>query len=169
MVRAAWALILALFLLPAAGCSHVISNNSLKLIDTCLSFRAVRQDRESFNGRYLLVGGAIAGVRNFQSGGELEVVQFDLDCYGKPSKTAYSGGRFLAESPYFLDPMVYRKGLMVTMVGEVAGQKTGGLEEVSYAYPVLKVRELYLWAPNQIFPAGPTFHFGIVAGVEKTF
>lgn len=169
MVRAGLLFILALLLPLAAGCSHVISNDSLKLVDCNLSFQAVRQDPERFIGRYLLTGGTIAGVRNFKSGGELEVVEFGVDCYGKPLQTTNSAGRFLAESADFIDPMVYRRGMIVTVVGEVTGKKTEQLEGVSYTYPVLKVRELYLWSPDQLFPAGPTFHFGLGIGVGRTF
>lgn len=156
------ALISALFLLLTGGCSHVISNNSLKQVDCNLSFQAVQQTPEGFNGRYLLVGGVIAGVRNLESGGELEVVEFDIDSYGKPMETSYPGGRFLARSTSFLDPMIYRRGLRVTMVGEVAGKESGRFEDAEYACPVVKVREIYLWRPKQVFPAGPNFHFGVV-------
>jgi len=157
-----------LFLLTAialyvAGCAPVISNQSLQLVDRGISFAEFRQDPDRYMGRSLLLAGGIAGVRNTNEGGELELVQFPTDEDGKITDTAKSGGRFIAKGTGFLDPTVYRTGLLVTLVGEVLGKKDLLLGEVDYTYPVLLIREIHLWKPEEL-PMPPTFHFGIGIG-----
>jgi outer membrane lipoprotein len=157
-----------LFLLTAttlclAGCAPVISNQSLRLVDRGISFAELRQDPDRYVGRNLLLAGGIAGVRNTNEGGELELVQFATDENWKITDTANSGGRFIAWSSGFLDPAVYMTGLLVTLVGEVLGKKNMLLGEVLYTYPVLVSREIHLWKPEEL-PGPPTFHFGIGIG-----
>lgn len=155
--------ILAATILALAGCAHVVSDQSLRLVDRRVTFAELREDPDRYVGRYLLLGGGIAGVRNTSEGGELEVVQFKTDESGEITDTAASGGRFLAASRGFLDPEVYKTGLLVTLVGEVRGKKTMLLGEVEYVYPVLAIREIHLWKPEDL-PRPPAFHFGIGIG-----
>jgi outer membrane lipoprotein len=56
---------------------------------------------------------------------------------------------------------------MITLVGEVKGQKTMRLDNVEYIYPLLAVREVYLWRPEDVYKTGPAIHFGI--GIFKSF
>ncbi|HXE96679.1 MAG TPA: Slp family lipoprotein [Dongiaceae bacterium] len=156
-------LLLAATALCLAGCAPVISNQSLRSVDRGLSFAELRQDPDRHMGRHLLLAGGIAEVRNTNEGGELELVQFAADENGKITDTASSGGRFIARSSGFLDPAVYRSGLLVTLVGEVQGKKTMLLGDVVYTYPVLAIREIHLWQPEEL-PGPPKFHFGIGIG-----
>ncbi len=146
-----------------AGCTTIISHQSLSLVDRRISFKELRQDPDRYVGKHLLLGGGIAAVRNTRQGGELEVVQFKTDESGEITDTAASEGRFIASSTDFLDPALYRTGLLVTLVGTVQGKKTMWLEEVDYTYPVLAIRELHLWKPEEM-AAPPSFHFGIGVG-----
>lgn len=156
-------LFLALLLFCLAGCTPIISKESLGTVDRGISFAELRQAPEKYVGKVLLLGGGIAGVRNTPDGGELEVVQFATDESGEITDTAASGGRFIAWSSGFIDPALYRPGLLVTLVGEVRGKKTMLLGEVEYTYPVLAIREMHLWKPEE--GQSPTlFHFGIGVG-----
>jgi outer membrane lipoprotein len=146
-----------------SGCAPVISDQSLRLVDRGITFRELRQDPQRHIGRYLLLGGAIVAVRNTSEGGELEVAQLRIDERGEITDTGSSGGRFLAASSAFLDPALYKPGLLVTLVGEVQGKRIRPLGELEYTYPVLAIREIHLWKPGEISPP-PTFHFGIGIG-----
>jgi outer membrane lipoprotein len=146
-----------------AGCATIISHESLSLVDRGISFKELRQDPDRYVGKHILLGGGIAAVRNTTGGGELELVQFNTDGNGEITDSAASGGRFIAFSTDFLDPALYRIGLLVTLVGTVQGKKTMWLEEVNYTYPVLAIRELHLWQPEEM-SAPPSFHFGIGVG-----
>jgi outer membrane lipoprotein len=146
-----------------AGCAPVISEQSLSLVDRGVSFAELRRDPDRYKGKHVLLGGGIAGVRNTNEGGELELVQFATGEKGKITETARTGGRFIARSKEFLDPVVFRAGLLVTLVGEVVGKKSMPLGEVGYTYPVVEMREIHVWKPGEL-PGPPTFHFDIGIG-----
>lgn len=128
-----------------AGCAHVMSEQSLKLADRRITFEELKSAPESYVGKYVLLGGTIAGVKNAREGGELEVVQSPLDSTGMPEETNYSAGRFIVTSSKFLDPLVYKSGRRVTVVGEVKGKKSRMIDEAKYTYPVVAEVELRLW------------------------
>jgi outer membrane lipoprotein len=163
-MRISAAVLIMMFFL--AGCAHVVGKESLALADRNLSFRMLNEHTETYEGKYVLLGGIIAGVRNTASGGEIEIVQYELDSRGRPEVSESSGGRFLAQSDGFLDPLVYLTGLRVTLVGRVTGKKVVPLNSVDYAYPVVSIREIRLLKPDLYSPY-PMFHFGV--GIGHTF
>lgn len=154
---------LALVLFCCTACTLPISQPSLDLVDRELTFAALRQDPDRYNGRYLLLGGMIAMVRNSSAGSELEVVQFATDRSGRITTTDKSGGRFLIQVESFSEPAIYQ-GRLVTLVGKVAGQKRAPLGEIDYLYPLLTAQELHLWKPEE-HPDAPRVHFGFGVGV----
>ncbi|KAF0219789.1 MAG: outer membrane [Geobacteraceae bacterium] len=137
-------------MLLMSGCAHVISDQSMGLVDRTIAFGSLRENPEAFIGKYVLLGGSIVSTKNTNEGGELEVVQLPLDSSGSPEDSYNSGGRFLAVGSGFLDPAIYKQGRMVTVVGEVKGKRGMPLDEVEYTYPVIAIRELYLWKPSEI-------------------
>lgn len=146
-----------------AGCAPVISSQSLSLVDREISFAELRQTPDRYIGKHFLLAGQIAGVWNTNEGGELEIVQFATDEKGEITDMTKSGGRFIARKAEFLEPAVYRNGLLVTVVGEMKGKKNMLLDDATYTYPVLVVREIHLWKPEEL-PKPATFHFGIGVG-----
>lgn len=152
--------IIALFL---AGCSHAISRESLDLVDQNITYRQVKENPGGVVGKYILLGGIIAGVENSAAGGELEVVQVGLDWLGRPTDGAPSEGRFIARNEKFLDPVVFAKGLTVSLVGRVEGTRSKPLGGTEYTYPVVTIREIRILQPDQYWNY-PTFHFGIGIG-----
>jgi outer membrane lipoprotein len=129
----------------SAGCTTIISEQSRKLIDTNDSFKIIKQSPDVYIGKHVMLGGRIANVKNSADGAQLEIVQFDLSPSGYPEDTFISYGRFLAQNGSFMDPLVFRKGMLITLVGEIKGKKTLRLEDIDYTYPVLTMREWYLW------------------------
>ena len=146
-----------------AGCAPVISKESLSLVDREISFTELRKAPDSYTGKHLLLGGEIARVSNSKEGGELELVQFSTDEDGEITDKAKSGGRFIAKSAEFLEPALYRTGLLVTVVGKAQGKRSKLLGDVLYTYPVIAIREIHIWKPEELsYP--PTFHFGVGVG-----
>ena len=148
--------------LALSGCAHQgISKESARLADRAITYPALRENPDQFTGRFVYLGGAIAKVRNTSKGGELEVVELGLDRSGKPKNNVHSEGRYLALSSKFLDPLIFKPGLLVSLVGEVKGQRAGPLDNVEYRYPVILIRELHIWSPEDYADAAPRFHFGL--------
>lgn len=137
--------IIFLLALILPGCTRVISEQSRKLVDTEASFQQVRESPDKFIGKHVMLGGRIVGAQNSREGTSIEIVQFDLTESGAPVDSFISAGRFLATSTDFLDPMIFRKGMLITLVGEIKGKRIQRLDEMEYIYPVVALREWYLW------------------------
>lgn len=159
--------LLIIVLLGCTACTLPISKSSLDLVDRDISFAALRQDPDRYVGRYLLLGGMIAAVRNTGDGSELEVVQFATDRNGRITATDNSGGRFLVQVATFSEPAVYQ-GRLVTLVGKVKGQVQARFDEIDYLYPLLTAQELHLWKPEES-PDASRVRFGFGLGIGTVF
>ena len=81
----------------------------------------------------------------------MEVVQSPLETDDLPEDVSHSsGGRFLATTSRFLDPIVYKSGRKVTVVGQVQGKKTLPIDQVEYIYPVISIREIHVWTKSEL-------------------
>ncbi len=136
--------IFLLSLMPP-GCTRAISEQARKMVDTDATFMQVRENPDRFIGKHIMVGGRIAGVKHTPEGTSIEIVQFDLTDSGAPADTFISSGRFLATSSEFLDALIFRKGMLIILVGEIKGKKMQRIDEMEYSYPVIAMREWYLW------------------------
>ena len=148
MIRSSAALML-LFLL--CGCSHVISESSLKLVDQSVSYRDLQTRPEAFVGKTVLVGGVIAGLESSGDISTLEVARLELLKNGVPDEQSRSTGRFLAVSSQLIDPMFFRPGHLITIVGEVKGRKVRKLNEADYPYPLIAIREMRQFRASEAF------------------
>jgi outer membrane lipoprotein len=146
-------MLIAATVLIFSGCAHVISEDSRSLVDPTITFSRLRAAPDSFVGKYVMLGGVVAGVRNEKDGSRLEVVQTPLESDDLPEEASHaSGGRFLAVTSAFLDPLVYKTGRRVTLVGQVQGKQTLPIEQTEYTYPVLSLREIHVWKKSEINP-----------------
>ena len=137
--------LLAVSLLTITGCTHVISEESMRLVDRSITFQSLKAHPDQYLGHYVLLGGAVATVNNAKQAAQMEVVEFKLDSDSMPDESYSSGGRFLAQTGGFLDPLVYKSGRLVTIVGEVKGHKSMPIDQVEYDYPIVAIREIHLW------------------------
>lgn len=137
--------LLFLCVLCLSACTTVISEKSLKLVDSTAPFKDLKEAPENFIGKHLLLGGRIVKTTNNSDGAWIEIVQFNLISNNYPDDTFLSYGRFLATSGSFMEPLIFKEGMLMTLVGEVKGKKTERLADMDYTYPVLTMREWYLW------------------------
>jgi outer membrane lipoprotein len=152
---------LALLMLVAglwfAGCAPTFPRQITDRVDRHVSFKELQADPEKFKGLWLMLGGVIVSSRNAKEGTYLEILQKPLEGDGRPVDTDATEGRFVVQTEEYLDSAVYHRGRIITIVGEVAGQKTMPLDETTYQYPLLAAKALHLWKPSD----GPRFFFGV--------
>jgi len=129
-----------------SGCAPVISRDILQQVDTTIDFKSVSEKPESYRNEMVLWGGVIISARNLKEGTLIEVLQKPLGYRGEPASGDYSEGRFLALFDGYLDTAVYSKDREVTVAGIVKGRRMQLLDEIEYAYPLIGVKELHLWA-----------------------
>ena len=130
-------------LLLLGGCTHWISEQSRELADRNISFNVLSEKPGAFSGKIVLLGGTIAAVQRDSEGTQLEVTQHTVDCRELPDETSPSGGRFLAITPLHLNPDKYEPGTLISLVGEVIGQKIQPLQGRNYIYPVISIKEIH--------------------------
>ena len=138
-------MIVFILLIAINGCTPIFSEQTRKMINTDASFKSVKAAPESYIGKTIMLGGRIAKVSNSVEGSYLEIVQFDLTSSSFPEDTFLSYGRFLAVSDSFLDPMIFSRGALITLVGEIKGKRIQRLENMDYTYPLLVLRDWHLW------------------------
>ncbi len=149
-----------MIVLLLSGCAHVISKELRSEAVTNVQLHSLWQDPDAYKGRIFILGGSIVGVNNTKDKTVIEVVQLPIDSYGRITNTYRSEGRFLAEYQGYLDPSIYKKGLHITMAGEVIGSREMPLDKLQYKYPVLSIKQLYLWTPEVVVPAYPDYYWG---------
>lgn len=140
----------ALFLL--GGCSHVMSEANLKLVEPSVVYAALAANPDAFAGKMVLVGGVIMEVRDSGDIAELEVSQLELLKNGVPDEESVSGGRFLAIGSQLTYGTTYLPGQLITLIGEVRGKKVQKLQDEDYSYPLLAIRELRQFRNSEPFP-----------------
>jgi len=136
-------------LLFTSGCTTIISEQTLKLVNCEEPFKSIKAAPENYIGKTVLLGGRIANLRNSADGAQLEIVQFELTSQNYPEDSFISYGRFLATDSSYMDPLIFKHGMLITLVGELKGKKTLRLDEMDYTYPLLSMREWYLWPGSE--------------------
>jgi|SRR5690554_5520371 len=110
-----------------------------------VAYATALEQPEATRGGTARWGGIIAEVTNSDTGTVIEVVNFDLQSWGRPVTGDQSSGRFRAKLTGFVDPVVYQQGSLVTFTGTVGEPETGTIGEYNYLFPVLQVTGKYLW------------------------
>ena len=145
------------------GCSHVISRTNLEKIDRSVSLEQLMKAPEKYVGKIVLLGGEIVNAVNRKEGTYLEVLQKEVDSYGRPLESDKTRGRFLIIYEGYLDSAIFSRGRPLTVAGEVRGVKKQPLGEIEYKYPLIKALEMHLLD----YRRGPAIRFGI--GIGGTF
>ena len=158
-------LTLTVLLLSSACTPSVISPATLRQVDQTITIDELRQHPRAFIGKYVLLGGEIIETRIAADLTTIMVLALRLDHSKKPLIGTVSGGRFIVRQPTFLDPAIYRPGRKITVAGVVVGEQALPLGEITYRYPVIENRELYLWPEEEYLRQEPSVHFGVGIGV----
>ncbi len=137
--------IIYIALLALLGCAPVISKQVREQVNQSITLEEVCKNPERYRGEVIIVSGDIIETENTKEGTFIKVLQHPPDFRGKPKNTDASVGRFLAFAGYYLDPFIYAKGRNVTIAGEVQGKQTLPLDEIEYSYPLIHIKEIYLW------------------------
>lgn len=151
-----------LSILFTAGCTTIISEQSRKAVNSDAPFKAIKTNPESYIGKQIILGGRIANIKNSSEGAQIEIVQFDLNSRYYPEDRFLTYGRFLATDSNYMDPLIFKTGMLLTLFGEIKGKKTLRLDEMDYTYPVISIREWYLWPGS-----GPDSGCGYPVGSQQ--
>ncbi len=127
------------------GCSYAISPDVSRTADRTITFEHLQSDPPSFKGKTVILGGQIDQIRHVKNGTLIEIIQKELDYWGRPRRTDRTGGRFIVHQPRSLDVLVFAPGRDITIAGEITGAEERSLDESAILYPLINAREIKLW------------------------
>jgi outer membrane lipoprotein len=121
--------------------------------------RAVTENA-TLQGTPLVWGGIIIASTNLKQVTQFEILAYPLDGDLRPDTGKQPMGRFLAQQDGYLETADYTAGRLMTVSGTLQGTRIGRIGESEYTYPVLQVKQHYLWARAGGSP-DTSVHFGI--------
>jgi outer membrane lipoprotein len=154
-------LIMVSFIL--VGCASGISKQSLSRVTVYEPFLNLQQQPGDFIGETVVFGGKIIVTQPMENATELTILQLALDDQDRPRDNNHSDGRFLVVSDQFLDPAIYKKGDLITVVGKLVSSEKRLIGEREYRYPKIKAGEIKRWEPGRDTYPRIRFGFGIGA------
>jgi len=144
------------------GCATGISQQARSQVTYHGSFSELQGAVDRHRGEIIILGGKIIETKGYQSASEITVLQLPLDRRDRPEDGDRSEGRYLVRSGQFLDPAIYEKGTLLTVVGRLSGSEVRAVGGFPYVYPVVEPIELRSWPRGR--RSSPDLHFGIGVG-----
>lgn len=141
-----------LMLLSACATSPIDKQYRQEAKADNLPFPMALRNPDAHMGDAVIWGGAIIQTTNLKKGSQMIVLETALGDDTRPMDPRYSKGRFIAETPDFLDPELYQKGREITVAGVIAGKKILPVGNTKYTYPVITIKQIHLWEVEQEQP-----------------
>ena len=139
--------VVILFIVLLSGCGSVISKGALKDVDRTVTIPMVQSEPSIYEGRTVAWGGLIVSIKNTPGDTVIEVLERPLDYLDLPESEKETRGRFLIKKPGYLDALVYKPDLLITVVGIIRTVESRAIGEMNYLYPVVVPIEMKLSEP----------------------
>ena len=152
------------FIMLVMGCAAGISQQSRSKVTYTGSFSALQKTPDVYKGEVIILGGRIIETKASSPLSELTVLQLALGSSGRPENLDQSEGRFIVQTNQLLDPAVYQKDMLLTVVGTLKGSKVLSIGGFEYTYPLVELIEIKLWPKGM--QIRPIIHFGIGVGTS---
>jgi len=154
--------LLIVFCLVTAACQPVLSDAMREQADTAFPPGELHADPEKYAGKTILLGGTVVRVTNEADRSVLELLQRPLGHRLEPESGDETLGRALIVFDKTLDDQIFHPGRKITLAAEILGSETRPLDQTTYTYPLLRVREYHLWPITAGgYSESPQFHIGI--------
>jgi outer membrane lipoprotein len=153
-----------LLILSLASCATGMSHQARSKVTYFGTFSQLQKQPDAFLQETVMWGGKVIETRPKETVTELVVLQLDLTGQERPRDDDSSQGRYVVRSKGFLDPAIYPKGTLVTVIGRFVEIDQRMIGEMSYQYPVIEIDEIKKWPPPD--RQSPRFHFGIGVGTH---
>jgi len=130
-------------------------------IDPTLTIGEIQKNPQIYTGKMVLWGGVITETANRKDETVLKIIQTELDFQKRPVNLDKSSGRFVIQTPGFLDPAIYTRDRLITVLGEIVGKEVFPLGGIEYNYPVILAKEIHLWEREEVvYPVYPYWYWG---------
>jgi outer membrane lipoprotein len=152
------------FIMLVMGCAAGISQQSRSKVTYTGSFSALQKTPDVYKSEVIILGGRIIETKASSPLSELTVLQLALGSSGRPENLDQSEGRFIVQTNQLLDPAIYQKDMLLTVVGTLKGSKVLSIGGFEYTYPLVELIEIKLWPKGM--QIRPIIHFGIGVGTS---
>jgi outer membrane lipoprotein len=146
------------------GCAAGISQQSRSKVTYTGTFSALQKTPDVYGGEVIMLGGRIIETKASPPLSELTVLQLAIDNSGRPVNLDQSEGRFIVQTKQLLDPAIYQKDILLTVVGTLKGSKILSIGGFEYTYPLVELIEIKLWPKGM--RTRPMVHMGIGVGTS---
>lgn len=131
------------------GCASVPESLRTQSESPVTDFMLIRDNPAIAQDQEVRLGGVIAAIYNEKRRTRIEIVSLPLTSDGRPKLDAKPQGRFVGYAEGFIEPLEYRPGRLLTVVGIVNGQEQGSVGEFDYQFPVVDISGRQLWQVKQ--------------------
>ncbi len=143
------------------GCGSVISDAVLMDVDRTITIPMVQSDPQAYKDRKVLWGGVIVSTKNFEDSSRIEVLAQKLAFMDQPLRYAEtSQGRFLILAPGYVDPLIYKPDMQITVAGTIKGVKREKIGEMSYPYVLVTPIEMKTFRADEENPTEFPYWYG---------
>lgn len=133
-----------------SGCASYPIAKNLREQAQPLTLTQVTANPKTTRGAMVIWGGRIIKTVNDTNGSAIYVLQRPLSRKEKPADDdVFTGGRFIVISRESLDPATYPTGGLITVAGQLSGVRNERLQNTPYAYPMVDIKQVHLWATRQ--------------------
>ena len=153
---------IVMLLLIGSGCASKPASSISQAVVDDVSLAQVRGSGEAYLGSTVRWGGMVTEVENKADKTWVFLVGRALKNNEKPDTDSPSEGRFIASFNGFIDPLVYKAGRPLTVVGSIEGSTVRAIGEYDYQFPIVTVRDSYLWAEpvkTRVYYAPPPYWY----------
>ncbi|MBI5641377.1 MAG: Slp family lipoprotein [Nitrospirae bacterium] len=144
-------ILLIILLASLPSCAHVLSQEYVQSAVKEVGYGQIQKNPLNYQGTMFILGGTIVETINTADGAEIEVIQNPIDRYGDIIDRDISEGRFIVTTSRHLDPLIFKKGRMLTLAGKLVGSRKGMLGDIEYNYPLFDLKESYLWKKEKLY------------------
>lgn len=150
-----------LFPLLLVGCASLPKDLQSRGVDPGLTPAVALKEMPGSAGGWVRWGGTIIRTEHLADRTRIEVLAYPLTRSGQPDLDQPATGRFLADYPGYLETFNYRRGKLLSVVGQFKGTVASTVGAQPYLLPRMAIQRLHLWRRRR-----PGFvHFGLGIGI----
>ncbi|MFQ5779342.1 MAG: Slp family lipoprotein [Nitrospiria bacterium] len=130
-----------LLFISTTGCQAILSEKIRSTADEETLFEDIFENPSGHKGKIIFLGGEIRQLRYLEEQTEIEFVEIPLYKGGHPALGFDPGETFFVLFPERLDPILIKRGKVITIAGRVIGTRRMGGND----YPLFAYEEAYVW------------------------
>ncbi len=156
-------ILIALVCLLFFSCTSILRKDLLDSGSKDVPLSAMIQNPEPYKGKLYILGGTVLNTKGVDQGLVVEAAYVPVDPYGYLKQAQRTKDRYLALCPKDQRDLclaTYARGSDLTIAGTFVGTQPVDIKDKTYAYPLFKVEQIYLWPEKSVLEKGelPALH-----------